>query len=168
MPTATTSPLAALRTDLHTRLLAAYPKLISRLGWTREALLAHQRTRLQSLLRDAIAGSPFHARRLSGIDPAEVDPTDLRALPVMTKAQMMEELDDVFTDRRLTRADVEAALAATGAEPVPVCERHIAFAFASGSSAPGACASPPPSSRARARRSRPRFARRSAPSACRS
>ena len=72
-------------------------------------------------------GSPFHARRLAGIDPAEVDPTDLRALPVMTKAQMMDELDDVLTDRRLTRADVEETLAATGDESLVLHEDFIAF-----------------------------------------
>ena len=87
MPTATITPITALRT-----------------GWGREQLLAHQRVRLQALLRDAIARSPFHARRLTGVDPRDIDPADLSALPVMTKAQMMDELDDVFTDRRLTRA----------------------------------------------------------------
>jgi phenylacetate-CoA ligase len=128
VPTATITPLTPLRTSLQARLTAAYPELIARMGWSREQVLAHQRTRLESLLRDAIAGSPFHARRLAGIDPAEVDPSDLSALPVMTKAQMMDELDDVFTDRRLTRADVEAALAATGDEPRVMHERCIAFA----------------------------------------
>ena len=39
-------------------------------------------------------------RRLAGIDLAAVDPGDLALLPVMTKAEMMNELDDVFTDRR--------------------------------------------------------------------
>src|SRR6185436_1916186 len=103
----TTTPLAPLRRALANELLAAYPELIDRTSWGREQLLAHQRVRLQSLLRDAVTGSPFHARRLAGIDPAEVDPTDLSALPVMTKAQMMDELDDVLTDRALTRAEVE-------------------------------------------------------------
>jgi phenylacetate-CoA ligase len=79
------------------------------------------------LLREAKASSPFHARRLAGIDPAGVDPTDLSALPVMTKAQMMEELDDVFTDRGLTRAEVEAALAATGDEPMIIRDRYMAY-----------------------------------------
>jgi phenylacetate-CoA ligase len=46
----------------------------------------------------------------------------------MTKAQMMDELDDVYTDRRLTGAAVEAALAATGDEPVPLPGGHIALA----------------------------------------
>ena len=127
MSTATTTPLAPLRSALATELLAAYPELIERTSWGREQLLAHQRVRLQSLLRDAVAGSPFHARRLAGIDPAEVDPTDLSALPVMTKAQMMDELDDVLIDRALTRAEVEETLAATGDEPRVMRDRYIAF-----------------------------------------
>ena len=127
MSTATTTPLAPLRSALANELLAAYPELIDRTSWGREQLLAHQRVRLQSLLRDAVAGSPFHARRLAGIDPAEVDPTDLSALPVMTKAQMMDELDDVLTDRALTRAEVEETLAATGDEPRVMRDRYIAF-----------------------------------------
>jgi phenylacetate-coenzyme A ligase PaaK-like adenylate-forming protein len=127
VPTATTTPLAPLRSALEDGLLAAYPELIGRLGWDRERLVAHQRVRLQGLLRYAIARSPFHARRLAGIDPAEVDPTDLRTLPVMTKAQMMDELDDVFTDRRLTRVDVEETLAATGDESLVMHEDFIAF-----------------------------------------
>src|SRR5262249_39283919 len=56
------------------------------------------------------------------------DPADLSALPVMTKTAMMDELDDVFTDRRLGRADVEAALAATGAEPIPILDDYVALA----------------------------------------
>jgi phenylacetate-CoA ligase len=127
VPTATISPLPPLRSALEEGLLADYPELIGRLEWDRERLVAHQRVRLQALLRDAIARSPFHARRLAGIDPAEVDPTDLRSLPVMTKAQMMDELDDVFTDRRLTRADVEETLAATGDESLVMHDDFIAF-----------------------------------------
>jgi phenylacetate-CoA ligase len=127
VPAATATPLTALRTRLQDGLTAAYPELITRLDWSREQLLAHQRDRLERLLRDAIAGSPFHARRLQGIDPAEVDPSDLSALPDMTKAQMMDELDDVFTDRRLTRADVEATLAVTEDEVLPLHDRFIAF-----------------------------------------
>ncbi len=57
-----------------------------------------------------------------------MDPGDLSALPVMTKTQMMDALDDVFTDRRLSRGAVESALAATAAEPVPILGDYIALA----------------------------------------
>ena len=45
----------------------------------------------------------------------------------MTKTEMMAELDDVFTDRRLGRAQVETALAHTGTEPEPILGEYIAF-----------------------------------------
>jgi phenylacetate-CoA ligase len=124
--TATPTQLTTFRDALQDGLIAAYPDLIPRLEWSREQVLAHQRSRLQSLLREAMTSSPFHARRLAGIDTGSVDPTDLSSLPVMTKAQMMEGLDDVFTDRQLTRAEVEAALAATDDEPIVIRDRYIA------------------------------------------
>ncbi len=99
-----------------------------RLQWDRAQIEAHQRAELHSLLGHAIRRSPFHAQRLNGIDVKAVEPTDLSALPVMTKMQMMSALDDVFTDRRLTRTLTEDALAATMSEPVPVLDRYIAYA----------------------------------------
>ena len=127
MPAATTTPLHTLRSTLESGLTSAYPALIERAGWSREQLLDHQRVRLLSLLRDAIARSPFHARRLAGIDPEAVDPTDLSVLPIMTKADMMAGLDEVFTDRRLTRAGIEETLAVTEDEPLVVHDRFLAF-----------------------------------------
>lgn len=78
---------------------------------------------LRRLLVHAVEHSPFHRRRLEGVD---LD--DLSALPVMTKAQMMDELDDVFTDRRLTRSAVESALAATTSRPLPIVDDYVALA----------------------------------------
>jgi hypothetical protein len=46
----------------------------------------------------------------------------------MTKPEMMASLDDVFTDRRLNRALVEEALAATTSEPVPILSQCTALA----------------------------------------
>jgi phenylacetate-coenzyme A ligase PaaK-like adenylate-forming protein len=89
---------------------------------------AAQRDGLRRLLAHAVQHAPFHRRRLAGIDVERFDPVDLPTLPAMTKAEMMAELDDVFTDRRLTRPLVEEAIAATGAEPVPILEEYIAFA----------------------------------------
>jgi phenylacetate-CoA ligase len=46
----------------------------------------------------------------------------------MTKAEMMASLDEVFTDRRLTRAAAEEALAATATAPVPIFGEFVAHA----------------------------------------
>ena len=129
MPT-TTAPkhsFHALRDGLQASLLASYPEHLDRIGWSRARISAHQQDQLRALLAHAIENSPFHARRLRGIDPAEVDAGDLSRLPVMTKATMMNELDDVFTDRRLTRPAVERALAEAGPEPATLLGSYLAL-----------------------------------------
>ncbi|QLL08808.1 hypothetical protein [Mycobacterium vicinigordonae] len=80
------------------------------------------------MLSRAVEYSPFHRSRLSGIDLTGIDPTDLSPLPVMTKAEMMNALDEVFTDRRLCRRDVEKAIATTKYRPVPILNDFIALA----------------------------------------
>jgi phenylacetate-coenzyme A ligase PaaK-like adenylate-forming protein len=115
------------REALQTELLARMPDHVARLGWSRGRIESHQRAGLRALLSDAVARSPFHRERLSGIDVDRVEPEDLSRLPVMTKAEMMARLDEVFTDRRLSPAMVEGALAATTSEPVPILDRYIAL-----------------------------------------
>ncbi|MGY1616259.1 hypothetical protein ACI797_05885 [Geodermatophilus sp. SYSU D00691] len=82
-----------------------------------------------------MARSPFHARRLAGLDVASVEPTDLSPLPVMTKAELMASFDDVLTDRRITRAAAEAALAAATDEPA-VLPGGVLVLASGGSSGP--------------------------------
>lgn len=123
-----TTGFAAFRDDLQADLLAAYPDHLARASWDHERLRAHQGGALRELLGHAAEHSPFHARRLAGIDLDAVRPHDLSALPVMTKSDVLTEFDDVLADRRLTRALVEEALAATGAEPHPVLGEYLAFA----------------------------------------
>ena len=97
MPT-TTAPkhsFPALRDELAAALLASFPEHVERMSWGRARIAAHQQGRLRDLLAYAAEHSPFHARRLGGIDLASVNPQDLSALPVMTKPQMLDSLDDV-------------------------------------------------------------------------
>jgi hypothetical protein len=61
--------------------------------------------------------SPFHARRLAGIDPGRFEPGQLAELPVMTKQQMMANFDELLTDHDVTLARVEQQLAACADEP---------------------------------------------------
>ncbi len=127
MPTTTTQKpsFRAIRDDLQNRLLASFPDQVARLGWGREQIAAHQQTQLHALLAHAVEHSPFHAGRLGGIDPAAVNATDLTQLPVMTKTEMMNELDDVFTDRRLSHSAVERALAGAGPEPAALFGSYL-------------------------------------------
>jgi phenylacetate-CoA ligase len=116
------------RDGVQAALLTGVVDHVDRRRWSSERIAQAQRVGLCALLQHAVEHSPFHGRRLAGIDVAGIDPADLSALPVMTKTQMMDGLDDVFTDRRLDRGTVESALAATGTEPVPILDDYIALA----------------------------------------
>jgi phenylacetate-coenzyme A ligase PaaK-like adenylate-forming protein len=58
----------------------------------------------------ASARSSWHRERLAAIDPDDVAVEDIETLPVMTKSDLMNNFDDIVTDRRLGRA---------------VCEKHL-------------------------------------------
>jgi phenylacetate-coenzyme A ligase PaaK-like adenylate-forming protein len=116
------------RADLQAELLARIPEHLERLSWSAEQIESAQRDGLRRLLAHAVAHSPFHRQRLAGADVASIEPAGLGSLPVMTKADMMAAIGDVFTDRRLTLGAVEQALAATGDQPVPVLGRYQALA----------------------------------------
>ncbi|HEX8732026.1 MAG TPA: phenylacetate--CoA ligase family protein [Ktedonobacterales bacterium] len=70
-----------------------------------EGLAARQRERLRALIAFARARSPYY-RALYRDLPAEIE--DLRALPVVTKPDLMARFDEWVTDPRVTRAGVEA------------------------------------------------------------
>jgi phenylacetate-coenzyme A ligase PaaK-like adenylate-forming protein len=118
----------AFRADVQKAMLAGMDDHVVRLGWGADQVAEAQRDGLRRLLVRAVEHSPFHRRRLAGIDVERVDPSDLSALPVMTKADMMGAFDDVVTDRRLTLGLIERALAATGTEPVPLHGDCVAMA----------------------------------------
>ncbi len=104
---------------------AAVPHHVARLGWSAGDIAAHQQQALREVLGRARDESPFHARRLAGINLDGVTPDNLAALPTMTKAELMAGFDDIVTDRRLTRAGVEEHLAATGANPRYLEDEHL-------------------------------------------
>jgi phenylacetate-CoA ligase len=116
------------RAGFQAELLDRIPEHLERLSWSAERIESAQRDGLRKLLAHAVAHSPFHRQRLAGIDVAGIEPDGLASLPVMTKTDMMAAIDGVFTDRRLTLAAIEQALAATGSEPVPILGRYMALA----------------------------------------
>ena len=83
-------------------------ELIGHDHWSAEELAAWQRRRLDQVVRHATAASPFYRERYAGLDPGT--PVQLRRLPVVDKATVMEHFDDLVTDPRLTLAAVEAHL----------------------------------------------------------
>jgi phenylacetate-coenzyme A ligase PaaK-like adenylate-forming protein len=112
--------LAPFRERVQEYLFGAIDEHVERLTWSTERITEVQRDRLRALLAVAVERSPFHVRRLAGIDPATFEPADLARLPIMTKAEMVTHYDEIVTDPRLRRGGAEAAVAATTATPVPI------------------------------------------------
>jgi phenylacetate-CoA ligase len=78
------------------------------------ALAARQQGRLNAVVRHAAAASTFHRRRLeaAGIDPAGVrSMSDLRDLPLLTKADVRERLEEILAT---THRREDLVLAKTG------------------------------------------------------
>ncbi len=83
---------------------------VARLEWSREQIARYRDQRLRALLAYARERSPFHARRLRGIDPSSATVADLASLPVMTKQEAQAEWDAIVTAPRLTRSTAERIL----------------------------------------------------------
>ena len=128
MTTTTGTGLDALRARYGEAFGTRLPDHIRRLPWDAGRLAGYQRERLRELLACAIKRSPFHARRLDGIDPGRFELDDLASLPVMSKEQMMAGFDELLTDRRLTRARAEAHLMACADEPSLLAGRYVCLA----------------------------------------
>ena len=82
----------------------------ARLTWSLEQLHRLRDNRLRAVLRAAKERSRWHARRLADVDPDTVTGDDLSMIPVMNKADVMANWDDIVTDRRLTLEQAEAHL----------------------------------------------------------
>jgi len=104
---------------------------VQRLRWSAEELRLERRDRLRDLLRVALDRSPWHRRRLTGLDPDGFDEADLGHLPTMTKDDLMANWDEIVTDRRLTLENVEHHLAGLTSDTYLFDEFH---AVASGGS----------------------------------
>ena len=74
---------------------------------TPEMLVAHQRERLNELVKFARANSLFYAEKYRGL-PETI--TDASILPPVTKVELMEHFDDVVTDPSVHKADVVKSL----------------------------------------------------------
>lgn len=117
-------PAARASAELTRRL----PDHAERVGWDAGQLAAHQREQLRALLAHAAEHSPFHAKRLSGLDLSRFELSDLARLPVMSKGQMMAEFDEVVTDRRLSSRVVEQHLAASAEKFSLLFDEYVCYA----------------------------------------
>ena len=128
MTTINDTGVEALRARVGSTLAGRLGAHIERLDWDAGKLERFQRDELRRLLAHAVERSPFHARRLLGIDPERFELEQLALLPVMSKEQMMSSFDELLTDRRLTRARVEEHLAALGTQPSLVDDDYLCLA----------------------------------------
>lgn len=92
------------------RLRTLAPQQMARIDWSRDQLEAYRETRLREMLAHAQEHSAWHGERLSHLEPETFEIGDLPALPIMTKANLIEGLDEISTDPRITRT---------------ACERHL-------------------------------------------
>jgi phenylacetate-CoA ligase len=86
-------------------ILRARAELRSHDRWSRETLVDHQACSLAELRRFATVRSPFYRKLHAGLTDAP-----LEALPIVTKTMLMEQFDDVVTDRSVRLAEVKAYL----------------------------------------------------------
>ena len=96
----------ARASGLVVRVLARRRRLRRHDTWSREELDGYQVGALAELRRHAYARSPFYRRFHAGRFDAP-----LSALPVLTKAELMERFEEVVTDREVGLAGVEEHLA---------------------------------------------------------
>ena len=89
---------------------AVGPRLRVAIDWPLVRVEEERTTALRALLTTAAARSPWHRRRLEGLDIASMSDRDIVDLPVMTKTDLMDNFDSVVTDTRLSR---------------PLCEEHL-------------------------------------------
>ena len=82
-----------------------------RVGWSAKRLRAERTARLRELVDVAVARSAWHRGRLRDVDVSTLDEDGLRALPVMSKADLMGNWDAIVTDPEVRLADVDAHIA---------------------------------------------------------
>lgn len=111
--------------------MARLPEHLERLRWPAERLRSERTAQLRELLAIAKARAPWHARRLARIDPARIDEDRIGDLPTMTKNDLMQNFDEIVTDRRVTVARVNEHIAGLTSDAYLLDELH---AVASGGS----------------------------------
>jgi phenylacetate-CoA ligase len=76
--------------------------------WPASRIQRLQEQRFRHLLAHTVARSPFYRARYGKIDVARIP---LNQLPPVSKEELQEHLDAVFTDRRLRKGDLERYIA---------------------------------------------------------
>jgi len=92
-------------------LLSQIGEHFERVAWSAERLRTERTARLRELVGLAIGRSSWHRGRLGDVDLRTLDEDSLRALPVMTKGDLMDNFDEIVTDHDVRLADANAHIA---------------------------------------------------------
>lgn len=79
--------------------------LLSHDHWSREEVLVHQKKELHKLIEHAVNHSPYYHQLYGGRKDLPFE-----SLPVVTKKELMDHFDQVVTDTRLSKAELEKHL----------------------------------------------------------
>ncbi|MBI4330265.1 MAG: phenylacetate--CoA ligase family protein [Chloroflexi bacterium] len=100
------------------KLLSLRRQLESHTRWSRRQLEGYQAEALRQLRRYSCARSPFYRRFHKGLENSP-----LADLPVLTKGELMQNWDEVVTDRSIRLAAVQEFLAGmSGSRPLRMLE----------------------------------------------
>jgi phenylacetate-coenzyme A ligase PaaK-like adenylate-forming protein len=103
--------------------LAEARRLASHDQWSPAQLASYGHERLLALLDHARTHSPFYRDRLAGV---RLGPDlELASLPPLDKATMLENFDELVTDRRLHLAELERHLTEAQGDPLHLGEYRI-------------------------------------------
>ena len=120
----------------HAYLYSIMPLLLQRLSWSRAAIEAHRTRVFRDVLRHARAHSSWYAERLAGIDIESATTADLNRIPVMNKADLMENWDDIVTVPGASRAEAEETLRSMS-DKTYIWGDHVLLASGGSSGRPG-------------------------------
>ncbi len=115
----------ALRRQHISDLLARMPENVKRVKWPVERIREERQQRLRSLIHVAKEKSPWHNERLRGVDADSITEADIGKLPVMTKADLMTNFDQIITDKRLTLEMVNAHVSNLREDRYLLDEYHV-------------------------------------------
>jgi phenylacetate-CoA ligase len=104
---------------------AMLPRYAGRIDWPAGRVREERLRALRALLATALARSPWHRERLTGVDVAAFCEADVASLPVMTKTDLMDNFDAIVTDRRVTRDLCERHLGAVTGDAYLLGEYHV-------------------------------------------
>ncbi len=74
--------------------------------WNHEQIQLHQQSALRALLHHCYNHSPWYRHHLQQIDIDNFSVAELHQLPVLTKTELMDNWDDIVTDKSLRLKDV--------------------------------------------------------------